>query len=310
MLTPCRGRAIMLHAMSKLVLHAALAVVAVAACAAPQPAVRDRPTDGGELFVRTGGSGPDVVMLHGLGDSSVGWHWIEQPLRDAGFRVTVWDALGCGRSDRPDSGDYGLAAHVERLRAVFDDYGIRRAHLIGNSLGGTIALLFAQTHPDRVGRLVLLNPAAYPDGGTTPAWFWQVPGLAESVLARLPVEWLARTMLRYLFGDPRRVREEDVRLYAAVAERHRAMQGLILQQRQLYPDPAVAERWVAGHKQVAAQTLILWGTKDRILPLEQAMRLARDLPHAKLQLLDSVGHVPQLEVPQEVLAAITAFLRD
>ena len=303
------GSAIMVHAMSKLALRAALAVV-LAACAAPDPVVRDRPTDGGELFVRTGGRGPDVVMLHGLGDSSVGWHWIEQPLRDAGFRVTVWDALGCGRSDRPDSGDYGLAAHVERLRAVFDDHGIRRAHLIGNSLGGTIALLFAQAHPDRVDRLVLLNPAAYPDGGTTPAWFWEVPGLAESVLARLPVNWLAGTMLRYLFGDPTRVREEDVRLYADVARRHRAMQGLILQQRQLYPESAVAERWVAGHKLVAAQTLILWGTKDRILPLEQAHRLAADLPHAKLQLLDSVGHVPQLEVPEQVLAAVTAFLRE
>jgi pimeloyl-ACP methyl ester carboxylesterase len=296
--------------MSKLAQSAALAVVLLVACAAPDPAVVERRiTAGGELFVRTGGSGPDVVLLHGLGDSSVGWHWIEQPLRDAGFRVTVWDALGCGRSARPDPGDYGLAAHVERLRAVLDELGIDRAHLVGNSLGGTIALLFAQAHPDRIGRLVLLNPAAYPQGGTTPAWFWHVPGLAESVLARLPPEWLARALLRYLFGDRRRVREEDVQLYAAEAREQQAMKGLILQERQLYPEPAVIERWVEGHKAVAAQALILWGTRDSILPLEQAHRLARDLPHAQLQLLDSVGHVPQLEVPEQVLAAITRFLR-
>jgi pimeloyl-ACP methyl ester carboxylesterase len=288
-----------------------LATAVLASCTVPDPAVRERTfaTPAGALFVRTSGAGPDVVLLHGLGDSSVGWHRIEQPLRDAGFRVTVWDALGAGRSERPDPGDYGLAAHVERLRALFDALGIDRAHVVGNSLGGTMALLFAQFHPERVDRLVLLNPAAYPEGGTTPAWFWQVPGLAETLLARLPPEWLARAMLRYLFGDARRVTAEDVRLYADEAERHAAVQGLILQERQLYPEPAVIERWVAGHQSIAAPALILWGPEDRILPVEQARRLAREMPHAELRMLDGVGHVPQLEVPEPVLAAISEFLR-
>lgn len=264
-------------------------------------------TPSGNVFVRTGGSGPDVVLLHGLGDSSIGWHKVEQPLRDAGFRVTVWDALGTGRSDRPETSDYGLASHVARLCAVMDQLGIRRAHLIGNSLGGTEALLFAQFHPGRTGRLVLVNPAAYPEGGTTPAWFWQVPGLAETVLQQLPPEWIARAMLWYLSGDRRRITNEDVQLYAAEAQGKIA--GLILQQRQLYPEPAVIMRWVEGHRQMQAPALILWGDRDPILPLEQAQRLARELPHAELRLLEGVGHIAQLEVPQLVIDEAVRFLR-
>ncbi len=275
------------------------------------PVVRERTvaTDSGTLFVRTGGSGPDIVLLHGLGDSSVGWRKIEQPLRDSGFRVTVWDALGAGRSERPDPGDYHLASHVDRLGAVLDDLGIRRAHVIGNSLGGTMALLFAQAHPERVSSLVLINPAAYPEGGTTPDWFWETPGLAETVLGEVPTEWIARLALYLHFGDPFRVTEEDVQIYAAEAQRNRAVEGLILQERQLYPDDVVIARWVEGHKKIAAPTLILWGTSDRILSIDQAHRLEGDLPDAKLILLEGVGHVAQLEVPKRVLAEAVLFLR-
>jgi pimeloyl-ACP methyl ester carboxylesterase len=285
------------------------AVVTAACAAAPDPAVRERlvATASGALFVRTGGAGADVVLLHGLGDSSIGWYKVEQPLRELGFRVTVWDALGTGRSERPDPGEYGLAAHVERLREVMDRLGIARAHLVGNSLGGTEALLFAQFHPERVERLVLINPAAYPEGGTTPAWFWHVPGLAETLLAKLPPEWVARSMLWYLAGDPRRITEEDIRLYAAGASG--AIAGLVLQERQLYPEPSVVDRWVEEHRRVAAPALILWGRRDRILPIEQAQRLQRDLPHAELQLLDGVGHIAQLEVPQLVVDECVRFLQ-
>jgi pimeloyl-ACP methyl ester carboxylesterase len=88
------------------------------------------------------------------------------------------------------------------------------------------------------------------------------------------------------------------------------MRGLILQQRQLYPDAAVMARWVAGHSTVTAEARILWGTEDRVLPLEHAHRLASDLPHAELHLLPGVGHVAQLEVPGVVVEHAIAFLRE
>lgn len=78
---------------------------------------------GHQLFVRQTGAGPDVVMLHGLGDSSIGWQFIEPTLVQAGYRVTIWDALGAGRSEKPAKGDYSIEAHVKRLAETLDALG-------------------------------------------------------------------------------------------------------------------------------------------------------------------------------------------
>lgn len=118
----------------------ALAVVACATPPDPRVVERRVATADGALFTRSGGIGPDLVLLHGLGDSSVGWHEVEDPLRRAGYRVTVVDALGAGRSDKPPEGDYRILAHVARLRHVLDELGIHRASFVANSLGGSIAL--------------------------------------------------------------------------------------------------------------------------------------------------------------------------
>ena len=89
------------------------------------------PTPSGSLFVRSRGEGPHLVLLHGLGDSSVGWRKVEGGLRGGGFRVTVWDALGAGRSEKPLNGDYRLVAHVERLGTVLDRLGLPDEAAVG-----------------------------------------------------------------------------------------------------------------------------------------------------------------------------------
>jgi pimeloyl-ACP methyl ester carboxylesterase len=196
--------------------------------------------------------------LHGLGDASVTWHKVEQRLRDAGFRVTAWDALGAGASDHRANADYGLAAHVARLIAVCDALDIERVYLIGNSLGGSLALLTAQTHPERTRSLVLVNPAAYPEGGTTPAWLWAIPALVESVLRRIGPAGIAHFALRLHYGDHARITADDLRAYTELAARDGAIGGLILQQRQLLPAPEVIAAWRAGFASIDAPALILW----------------------------------------------------
>lgn len=264
----------------------------------------------GSLHVRHGGNGPDLVLLHGLGDSGVGWRKVAEPLRQAGFRVTIPDALGTGLSDKPVPGDYRLSAHVERLAAVLDALGIERATLIGNSLGGSEALLFAERWPERVERLVLVDPAAYPEGGTTSDWLWTTPLLAEGVLATLPPAMIARAALQLNFGDPSRITPEDLRVYTEEAAREGAIAALIAQQRQLYPTAEELERWIAGYASVRAPTLILWGGEDRVLPAGHGRRLADALPDADLVVVEGVGHVLQLEDPERFLAETLRFLRE
>ena len=297
-----------MRASSPLALRCALAVSAAFTACAGVPVDHEGvvPTPSGDVFVRARGRGPVLVLLHGLGDSSVGWRKVEAPLRDAGFRVVVWDALGAGRAAKPPDGDYHLEAHVDRLRAVLDALGVRRATLIGNSLGGSVALLFALRHPERVERLVLLDPAAYPEGGWTGTWLWESG--AGGVLHAVPPAWIASLALRMNFGDPSRIGGDDLDTYTAEAARPGTIDAFLAQQRQLMPSPADVEPWIAGYRSLAIPTLILWGTKDRVLSPELGHRLLRDLPHARLVLMDVVGHVPQQEAPQRVLDEVLAFV--
>lgn len=285
------------------------ALALVAACAAPRPDFEGRlPTPTGAVFVRSKGRGPDVVLLHGLGDSSIGWGKLEPKLREAGFRVTVWDALGAGRSDKPVDGRYRLMDHVERLRVVLDALGIARPMIVANSLGGSIALLFALRYPGRVAKLALISPAAYAEGGWTGTLVWSFPNVAERVLASVPPSWIARLALSMNFGDPRRVTEEDVQAYVGEIEREGSLRGFVEQQRMVMPTPEEVACWTAAYPTIAVPVLVLWGTRDRILPRAEGRRLAAALPDARLVWLDGLGHTPQLEAPDVVLAHLLPFL--
>ena len=263
-------------------------------------------TSSGKVYVRSRVRGEDLVLLHGLGDCHIGWRKVEEPLRREGYRVTVWDALGAGRSSKPDGGDYTLSAHVDRLAAVLDELSIEKVTFVANSLGGSMALLFARRHPDRVVRLVLISPAAYPEGGWTGTWFWESP-LARA-LDKIDPALLAKLGLFMNYGNRARISEEDIALYTAEAARPGAIAAFVRQQQQLMPEPAVVRRWIAGYGALDIPTLILWGTRDHILDPAQGKRLARDLPQAKLVELRGVGHAAQLEAPDQVVAEILSFL--
>lgn len=270
------------------------------------PPGRTIDVDGEALFVRQTGTGPDVVLLHGLGDSSQGWQFVEGPLVAAGYRVTVWDALGAGRSAKPGAGDYSLDAHLHRLQRVLDATGVDRATVIGHSLGGALALRFAHACPDRTASLCLIDPAAYREGAVGGRWLWNVPLLAEAVLALLPTATLVDLALAQNFADPDRVPADLRRACLREARRDGAMRALIAQERQLIP--ADADAWEAGHRTIRAPTLVLWGERDALVPLAQGCRLVRDLRGARLVLLPHLAHSPQLERPDVVLDCLLPFL--
>jgi pimeloyl-ACP methyl ester carboxylesterase len=266
------------------------------------------PAGGHLLFVRQAGAGPDIVLLHGLGDSSAGWQFVEAALVEAGYRVTIWDALGAGRSDKPAGGDYSLSAHAKRLGEVMKAVRVEQAVLLGNSLGASLALLVAQESPGKVRALALLNPAAYREGAISDTWFWKIPFLAEAVIKPLPARFIARYGLKQNFADPSTIPPELIAIYAREAERPGAIDAFIAQERQLVPDEAAAEKWEAGHREIAAPALILWGEADKLLPREQGERLAREMPQAELIPLPGVGHAPQLDAPRAVLEHLLPFL--
>jgi pimeloyl-ACP methyl ester carboxylesterase len=263
---------------------------------------------GEQLFVRQTGTGPDVVLLHGLADSSIGWQFIEPGLVQAGYRVTTWDALGRGRSGKPAKGDYSIPAHVKRLEKMVDILGIREAVFVGHSLGGAEALLFAARNPERVRALCLIDPAAYRAGVEHGRWFWTTPLVAETVLGFISSQTYVRIVLNRNFHDRTAISRLIEASYLREARRPRATAALIAQERQLAPKEA--ENWKQANCSVGAPTLILWGQQDEVLPSAQGQRLAEDIPGSSLVVFPSVGHSPLLEAPSLVLEQLLPFLKE
>jgi len=300
---------------------AALSVLALASGCGSTPGTSSRPGAGKgkrlenlpfvligdrKIHYRRWGEGPDLVLLHGLGDSSVGWRSLGPELSRLGYRVTAWDALGAGRSLMQAGDDLTLPAHVRRLVEFMDRLGIREAVLLGHSLGGGLALLAAEREPERIKALILINPAAYPEAAERDRWFWETPFLAELVLKLMPSRLVVRIGLRQNFHDPEKIPPELTRLYLEEVNRKGVVEGFIAQVRQLlFPG---ARESIRKYAEIRCPVLILWGTKDEILPLRDAERLAEDLPQAKLVELDDCAHSPHFERPEIVLETISRFL--
>jgi pimeloyl-ACP methyl ester carboxylesterase len=255
------------------------------------------------LHVRDSGpkDGPTLVMLHGFGSSLHTWEPWAQMLGDR-YRVIRFDLPGFGLTGADPSGDYGDARGVAVLEALLDRLGIMRASLIGNSLGGKIAWMFAVQHPERVDRLVLISP----DGFASPGFEYgkpaEVPAMVKLMRYALPKAML-RSSLVPAFGDPAAMtdalatRYYELMLAPGVRE---AMIARLEQVRLADPEPLL--------RRIQAPTLLLWGEKDGMIPVANAQDYLRLLPDARLQVLPGLGHVPHEEAPAVALAPVRAFL--
>jgi pimeloyl-ACP methyl ester carboxylesterase len=294
---------------------------------------------GGEVFVRaTPWTGPvegptdgapreRALYVHGLGGASTNWTDLAALLavRFEGWAV---DLPGFGRSQPPPRGRYSIRGHVRAVVDVLEHIAAqpgegqgRPVHLVGNSLGGLVSLLVASRRPDLVASLTLISPAM-PVYRVPPAFSRAmllllvpgVPSLAERRLAGITPEQSVRAMITMCFGQPSQVPPE--RVEQAVEEmRDRAeqpwadraltrnMRGLITS----YLRVGAANAWRAA-RSLKVPTLIVWGSRDRLVDPALAPRLAAAVPDARLLVLEGVGHVAMLEAPEPTARAVLGMV--
>lgn len=257
--------------------------------------------DGLHLAVHLGGTGRPLVLIHGAGAGASGvahYHANIPAFLDAGFRVIVPDLLGFGASSKPvDEQGYPLTRFTDTLAVALDRLDVTRAALLGNSLGGAIALDMVLRMRERVEAAVLLAPGALEERATYAA----LPKVAEmsSVLARGVTEASMRAMLEMLVGDGTLITDELVAIRTAVARTQ---------------PPEVATRLMLPNlspllPQVKVPLLVIWGEADGICPVQGAARFSRDCrPAADVMILPDVGHWPMAERAAEVNAASLEFL--
>jgi pimeloyl-ACP methyl ester carboxylesterase len=259
------------------------------------------------------GSGPQaVVFLHGFGASLDSWNDIKPLLPQDGFTHYFIDLKGFGLSSKPRDGRYSMVEQARLVTAFMDHHRLDDVVLVGQSYGGAVALVLAVQamwagQPSRVGKLVLISSAAYPQKHPSFIQILRTPILNWAVFKLVPARHRILHTHRRIFYSTATITQERVARYMRHASTPHARYSFTQVARQLVPPDQ--DRIVAAYKELAQPSLLIWGEHDPVIPLELGRRLAEDLPNADLRILSECGHVPQEELPEQTADLIAEFLR-
>lgn len=260
--------------------------------------------DGLKVHYLARGQGDPIVLIHGLGGWIYSWRGNIEALAQ-NHQVYALDLPGFGLSEKPADWDYSLAHQAQFVNDFMEYFGIERASVSGNSMGGGIALELAARYPARVKELVLIDSVAYVEVGV-PSWAeWLSYTPAGLTFARffMPHFSALKKIIQGLYADPARVTDEVTWGYYYPFTTPGVLQAGLAMTRTLR---FTVER--ARLQRIQQPALLIWGAQDRMVPLSQGERLARDLPHATLAVLADAGHVGNEEQSPEVNGLILDFL--
>lgn len=244
-----------------------------------------------------------VILLHGFGSSLQTWDdWAAALEPD--HRVIRFDLPGFGLTGADPTGDYTDARAMAVLATLMDALGVDRADLIGNSMGGRIAWMFAAAHPERVHKLVLVSPDGFASPGVDYGRAEGVPPAMRLLPYVMPASML-RANVAAAYADPARLTEAVFARYRDMMLAPGVRPAILARMRQhVLADP------VPLLQRVQAPTLLLWGERDAMIPQTNAADYLAALPHATLTVLPGLGHVPQEEAPGVSVAHVRAFLAE
>jgi 2-hydroxy-6-oxonona-2,4-dienedioate hydrolase len=276
-----------------------LSIVTASVIWAQAPASKQVEVFGQKIHYLEAGSGPNVILLHGLGADATNWAMNTAVLAKS-FHVFVPDQIGFGESDKPMI-NYRVGTLVDFLDGFYKKVGIAKATIVGNSLGGWTAIAFTLAHPDKVERMVLVDSAGY------------------------SFEKL---------GGPKPTKETLDGLNPATVAASQAVMALILANKSLATDQ-IAEQLFASHLRkndgytierfiesilrgedvvdgklgaIKVPTEIIWGREDALTPLAEGQMLSTEIAGSEMVILDHCGHIPQFECAAPFNAALLKFL--
>ncbi len=267
---------------------------------ASQAADARNPTDPPPLF----------VLLHGFGASTYTWREVQHRLAGLGD-VVAFDRSGFGLTERPEPGSrlYATEGQHHILNTLLAHFDRERAILVGSSAGGTISLSYALAYPDRVASLILVSPAVYTGAGAPRSlqWILRLPQMNRigPVLAGRIAGEAGDDFLRSSWYDPDRIPDE---VYAGY-RRPTLVAGWESGLWNLTASSGRHEPAAARLAEIATPALILTGDTDRVVPPEESIRLAAELPRATLAVVPESGHLAHEETPDAFMKAVRSFLR-
>jgi abhydrolase domain-containing protein 6 len=245
-------------------------------------------------------NGRPILLIHGFGDSSMTWVQFSRRFKHENFRVIAPDLLGFGQSARPADADYRFAAQARRMFALMQQLGIDKFHVAGNSMGGGVAGEMAASEPEKIISLTLIDAAGV---------HYKPADLDRAMLAgrnmlvlKTPQDFESLLDLVFVNRPPS---PRPVLDYLA----ERAVKDWPLHERivreALFDD---VNFLLLKMDAITSPTLVLWGEKDRLLSVENTQVFKRFIRGSQIVVLPSVGHAPQMEVPNESSAEVVKFI--
>ncbi len=256
------------------------------------------------------GQGPVVILVHGLTASAEFWQYSVAPLSE-NYRVYALDLLGFGRSEK-DIGEFSLRYGASFIADFMDALGIERATLAGNSMGGAVCAQFAAQHSTRVEKLILVGSAGFGRELNLGFRLWTLPlfgGLTFSLYQRMfPL------IVRLNSSDLGLIDKTWIDGAAAMVRMPRVKENALQVVRTGVDLRGQRKRVLRElHRQmtdIAAPTLILWGSRDRAVPVSHAYAAQALIPNSQVRIMDGCGHIPQVERPQEFSQLVLDFLSE
>jgi pimeloyl-ACP methyl ester carboxylesterase len=276
----------------------------------PQLQIHDIPVGRHRISTLTMGEGPDVLLLHGLGGTRASLFETAAALSGR-YRVHAPDLPGFGSSSKPATGAYNSPWFADIMLGLMDELGIERAHVVGNSMGGRVAIEMGLSAPDRVGALGLLCPAvAFVHRGLHP-----IVRLLRPELGMLPHRFrrsLVAAQFWSIFSDRDLIDpavgdlmvDEFRRIYQSAGARY----AFLSSARNIYLEaPFGRGGFYPRLSELKPPALFVWASHDAVIPPAFGRHVRRWLPRAEQVVIDSCGHVPQVERPDETNALLTRF---
>jgi pimeloyl-ACP methyl ester carboxylesterase len=260
------------------------------------------------LYKEVYGAGDPILCLHGMGGSTFSWrHFIDPFSRNN--KLILVDFKGCGKSPKPRDRKYSIHDHADSIYQIIVRENLTKLTLIGNSLGGAIALILAirlsKESPGRLSKLILIDSGG--DKRFLPAHLKLVRCFLGTPIVHLaPAQFAAKMVLRYCYYDKSKPTREQGSAYSAPLQAPGGRYAFLQTARQCIPEDA--DQLAEGISEIDVPTLIVWGREDAVIPLEVGELLHEAIPNSRLEVIEQCGHIPQEEKPEETIALISDFL--
>ncbi|PKL82076.1 MAG: hypothetical protein CVV24_11920 [Ignavibacteriae bacterium HGW-Ignavibacteriae-3] len=253
-----------------------------------------------------------IVFLHGFGSSLHTWDDIKYMFPEEEFTLYLIDLKGFGNSSKPEDDLYTIQDQAKIVKQFVKDINTDSLYLIGHSFGGAVALvtqsaLLNEKSKTKISKLILIGCLAYKQEMPVFAEYLRTPVINELTFL-LPNKYRAEYVLNKIFYNKNLVEENLIDRYSSYYEADGINYTFITSARQM--DQFEYEKIISDYKSIPTPCLIIWGKNDSILPMESGIKLSRELPNARLEIIDECGHTPQEEKPELTFEKIYLFIKE